>query len=102
LLLQFDTIFPQARNAKKLRCFNFLYCHYCWNLNFDPTGACCKEEWNNLVASKCRLATNHIFSNVLVPLIIVKYWFPNCSYIILYPQPWSVTGRYPSFIGHQN
>ena len=87
LSLQFNRIFPRARNAKKLRWFNFLYFHNCWNLNFGPTGAC-YQEWNNLVArgmvaeSKRRLATNrpNIFADVVVSLLTVKYRFPRLRF----------------------
>jgi len=63
-----------------LKIMNFLYFYNCWNLNFGPTGVCC-QEWNNLVArgmvakSKHRLATNSIFTNVVVSLLTVKYQF---------------------------
>ena len=88
-LIQF---FPWTRNAKKLRGFNFLYFHSYWNLNLSPTGTC-YQAWNNLVArgmvakSMCRLATNNIFTNIVVSLLtgeLQDISFCDSGYVILY------------------
>jgi len=54
-----------------------------------------------MAKSKCRQATNYIFSNVVVSLLTTKnIGFHNSVYVILYPQPRPTTDGYPSFTGY--
>ena len=78
--LQFNITFPPTSDAKRLRCFNFLYFHNCWNLNLAPTGACWYQEWNffgvgaTVAESKPWLATK-IFTTALLSFLTKNYCF---------------------------
>jgi len=97
--LQFNITFPQKRNVKKLRCFTFLYFHNCWNLNLGPTGAC-YQDWNNLgvramvAESRARLATNIVFTTVVVSYLRVNYWFLRHRYTSFYIRYWQISVFY--------
>jgi len=49
--------------------------------------------------SKHRLATNNIFTTIVVSLLTAKFGLCDSGYIILYPQPRSATVGYLSFTG---
>jgi len=53
-----------------------------------------------VVEIKPRLATNIIFTTVVVSLLSLKYHFCDSGYIILYPPPKSATDRYLPFTGY--
>jgi len=100
-LIQFS-----PEQAKKYRCFNFLYFHNYWNLSFGPTKTY-NQEWNFLVVRGWWLKVSIGWQQIIFFLLLwchhslQNVGFHDSGYVILYPQPRSTTDRYPSFIGHQ-
>ena len=95
-MFHFNITFPHTCYAKKLHCFGFWYVHNNSNLKFGPIGACyqeCKNLWVRVMMAeiKPRLATNIIFTTVVVSLLAWKYWF---SRLQLRHFLFSTTSRY--------
>jgi len=89
-LIQFSP--KHTRQWLKVTMFSFFIFSQLFKPNFGPTGAY-YQKWNNFIArgmvvkSKCRLATNNIYTNVVVLLLTAKHqfsWLWFGGYVILY------------------